>query len=321
MLTENEIRPKDLFDQYLKLSEEDGKKLNHEQFVRVSCPACTTTKTKFKYTKYGFHFEECPECSTLFCNPRPTPEQLREFYVNSVSAEFWSQKFIPVVENARREKLVKPKVKDIITYLSSHSLRPKKICDVGASHGFVLEELKHTYQDSQFFAIEPDSHSCNLLKSKGIEVTKGLLGESQAWDGQMDFVTCFEVFEHVNSPLHFVKDVYNLMAPNGLALLTTLNCEGFDIVTLQEKSKSISPPHHLNFFSIKGFELLLRRAGFRDIYIQTPGKLDVDIVINSGVQNPFIETLKNRGLEAIAEFQQFLVKQKLSSHTWIWAKK
>lgn len=321
MLTENEIRPKDLFDQYLKLSEADGKKLNHAQFSKISCPACLQDSGKSLFTKYGFSFEKCTNCSTLFCNPRPTPNQLREFYVNSKSAEFWSKEFLPVVESARREKLVKPKVKDILEHLAGLNFVPAKICDVGASHGFVLEELKHTLKNSSFYAIEPDDHSCNLLRGKGIQVIQGLLGENDSLAGQMNFVTCFEVFEHVYSPLDFANEIYKLLAPGGLALITTLNCEGFDILTLQENSKSISPPHHLNFFSLKGFKTLFGKAGFKEVLVETPGKLDVDIVLNSGHQNEFLEVLKTRGPEAIAEFQQFLAKNKLSSHTWIWVRK
>ena len=60
--------------------------------------------------------------------------------------------------------------------------------------------------------------------------------------------------------------------------MTTLNGLGFDIQQLWEQSKSISPPHHLNFYNTKSISLLLESSGFEIVEIATPGKLDWDIV-------------------------------------------
>jgi len=61
-------------------------------------------------------------------------------------------------------------------------------------------------------------------------------------------------------------------------LLTTLNSEGFDIQVLWEKSKSITPPHHLNFFNPRSIAMLLEGNNFVVDKVDTPGKLDWDIV-------------------------------------------
>ncbi len=92
-------------------------------------------------------------------------------------------------------------------------------------------------------------------------------------------------------------------------------------MTLQEKSNSVFPPHHLNFMSVHGFEIAFKNAGFSEVEILTPGELDVDIVLNSGYENEFIRVLKERGTDAISEFQSFLKKYQLSSHIWVFAKK
>ena len=43
---------------------------------------------------------------------------------------------------------------------------------------------------------------------------------------------------------------------------------------------SVAPPHHINFMSTEGLVILLERAGFEILNIETPGELDVDIVEN-----------------------------------------
>ena len=48
---------------------------------------------------------------------------------------------------------------------------------------------------------------------------------------------------------------------------------------------------------------------------------DVDIVLNSDKNIEFLRILKLRGDSVIKEFQEFLIKNKLSSHVWVLAKK
>ena len=66
-----------------------------------------------------------------------------------------------------------------------------------------------------------------------------------------------------------------------LFIFTTLSGTGADISVLWEKSKSVSPPHHLNFLNPKSIPILLERIGLSAIDISTPGKLDVDIMSNA----------------------------------------
>jgi hypothetical protein len=120
----------------------------------------------------------------------------------------------------------------------------------------------------------------------------------------------------------------HLLRAGGRLLLTGLSVDGFDIQALWEHAKSISPPHHINFMSIQGFERLLKRAGFSKVDIFTPGKLDVDIVKNTVEERPdalndqrFIRNLLKLDEKALKEFQQFLSKHRLSSHCWVWAVK
>ncbi|MEQ9364470.1 MAG: SAM-dependent methyltransferase, partial [Leptospirales bacterium] len=130
-----------------------------------------------------------------------------------------------------------------------------------------------------------------------------------------------EVIEHVFSPRGFAESVARLARPGGHVLLTGLGYEGFDILNLQELSNSIFPPHHINFLSIKGFERLFSDCGMTDIEVRTPGRLDVDIVLNSGHGGEFMRVLAERGEEAVADLQALLVKHKLSSHIWAFARK
>jgi len=119
-----------------------------------------------------------------------------------------------------------------------------------------------------------------------------------------------------------------MVKPGGYLFISTLCIDGFDLQVLWDKSSQISPPHHINFHSIKGFEKLFDRAGLTDVKISTPGQLDVDIVKNFVTSSDGSALQNNRFLKSILDsenksdkFQDFLSSNQLSSHVWVMAKK
>lgn len=320
-IREEEIRPKELFDHYLHLSKLDGQKLNHLDFAEISCPACNSKDSFLQFEKDNYKYRECFSCFSLYCSPRPNSEQLGQLYVNSPSSKYWSEFFFPAVTEVRREKLFKPKAQEILQMIHDKDLDVSNICDVGAGHGLLLEELGKLNPKIKLHAVEPDANSAQTCREKDITVLQTLSSDASEWKNKFDLVLSFEVIEHVFSPFEFIESLFNLTKNGGYTLITGLGYEGYDILTLQKHSKSISPPHHINFLSISGFEELFRSVGYSHVAAWTPGKLDVDIVLNSSELNPFAKALQRRGAEALEEFQQFLRKYQLSSHCWILARK
>ncbi|AXR66173.1 methyltransferase domain-containing protein [Leptospira mayottensis] len=320
-MKENEIRPKELLTQYLNLVELDSKKLDKAQFLTIDCPGCGSSKYRTHIQKNDFTYVLCQDCGSLFCNPRPFESILDRFYKTAESSRFWSEVFFPAVAESRREKLFRPKAKRIFEYFKKENFEPAEICDVGSGYGIFLEELRRYFVSSDVFGIEPSPTMAEISTKKGIETLNAVAEDSSEWSGRFDLVISSEVIEHVFSVSKFISSIFNLVKPNGYCLLTGLGYEGFDILTLQERSNSIFPPHHLNFMSIQGFELAFKNVGFSKVEVLTPGELDVDIVLNSGYKNEFLRVLKERGAKASSEFQSFLKKYKLSSHIWIFARK
>lgn len=320
-MQEADIRPKELFNHYLELSRQDAQSFNRQRFESIPCPACGKAETSSAFEKFGFHYLRCATCGSLYCSPRPSEAVLMEFYKNSPSSTYWSQVFFPQVAESRREKLFKPKAAEIAKGLKQRGFEPKTICDVGAGYGMLLEELRPYFPAAELYAIEPSAELAARCRSQGFVALETTVEHAAEWQGKFDLVICFEVIEHVYQPLHFVGSLKNLLREEGLCLITGLGCDGFDIVTLKQHSQSVSPPHHLNFPSISGYQQLFERAGMKHIEITTPGQLDVDIVLNSGHSTEFLKMLESRGKEAVMDFQALLQKHRLSSHTWVMAQK
>lgn len=335
-MREDEIRPAEIFDEYLRLSAADAETLLSADHPLASrnCPGCDSNESHHAFEKNGLALVRCDQCNTLYANPIPTEEQLAHFYRDSRSSDYWARVFFPAVAEARREKIFKPRVERIAQRLPlwtpNVSLPIAQIIDVGAGTGIFLEECATVGLAQRVRAVEPAATMAENCREKGIEAFSGFAADAARdddWRATGDLVCCFEVIEHVPDPLGFFTDLKALARPGGLVLVTGLGGDGFDIMTLGQRSKAVSPPHHLNFLSRAGVEALLRRAGLTLVEYDTPGKLDVDIVVNAlkadptAIDDPFLRHLIT-GQSQVARnaFQSFLQDNGLSSHMWIVAR-
>lgn len=281
-MKEEEIRPKKIFDEYLRLAEKDiSKFFSDVQNVCGKCPACETNGNP-SFVKNSFTYETCPRCLTLFVNPRPVVAAFSRYYVESPSSKFWASTFYKKTAKARKEKLWKPKAKTILKILRQNRAVNHKIIDIGGGFGLFAEEMR-SLNGRIPFVIEPGPDLAAICRQKTLSVLQKFLEEvlpEELPAGPKAFVS-FELFEHLHSPSLFLRHLYNLMTNRDLFIFTTLSGLGLDIQVLGKKSKSVTPPHHLNFFNPRSVNLLLTRVGFKNIIVSTPGKLDIDILGNN----------------------------------------
>ena len=95
-MKESEIRPKEIFEEYLRLSKLDIENYfsDKSKFVEINCPACDTKSNKIKFIKHDFIYRFCENCSSLYVSPRPTPRMISDFYKESNSSKYWAEFFI-----------------------------------------------------------------------------------------------------------------------------------------------------------------------------------------------------------------------------------
>ena len=250
-MKEEEIRKREVFNKYLELVNRDIEEfIDYELFEEIDCPACGSNDYFNEFEKQKFKHVSCNKCETLFVNPRPTFKMLQKFYKKSKSTDYWVNNFFKPVADIRREKIFKPRAE----YLAEKIQNKKSaIGDIGAGFGIFLEELKKIKPESQYIAIEPSLEMARICEDKGMKVKCTYFEDIDSMDGTFDVLTSFELMEHLFNPSGFLEKVYGLLQPGGYFYATTLNGKGFDILLLWEKSKSISPPHHINFFNVDIF--------------------------------------------------------------------
>lgn len=323
-MKEHEIRPETLLKRYVELSAADAREcFADDSRTAVACVGCGGSDSSFQFDKHGFAYVRCAACGTLFQSPRPPIGAFEAFYRESASSRYWAEVFFPAVADIRREKMFRPRVERLGGLCRERGLRVERLIDVGAGYGIFLDEWRARFPATELLAVEPSAPLARQCRSNGFTVVEAIVEQVTGHAGSADLVTCFEVLEHVYSPLEFVRVLTDLARPGGYVCVSTLCIDGFDLQMLWETSTQISPPHHINFLSVRGFETLFARAGLQDVSVTTPGQLDVDIVRNAAERDPrllegnrFLQTVLAR--ESITRrFQDFLSANQLSSHAWV----
>lgn len=327
-MKESDIRPRELFDRFLRAAEDDVERLFADKtaFEEIPCPACASKAIGTRFVKLGFEYRLCGECGSLYLSPRPGRGQFDRFYRESKAVEFFATSFYRDTEEARRVRLFRPRAEMAAQWAKRLDLADT-IADVGAGYGTFLEEVTATGAFRRLVAIEPAAKLAAVCRDKGFDVIEEPVEHAGSAAALATFCTSFEVFEHVHDPLAFVRALGNVLRPGGAVLFTTLTISGFDLRELWDRSKSITPPHHVNFCSVAGIERLVARAGLEIVDLSTPGQLDVDIVANMAAEDETIPLSRfARAIIAAPEstrqqFQAFLQEHRLSSHVRVIARK
>lgn len=324
-IKEEEIRPQDIFNEFLNLCAEDSKNFfDKSQFIEIACPGCNSDYISSGFDKHSFRYNHCGSCGSLYVSPRPSQSEMLRYYKDSKSQLFWFKEVLKKTGEQRKEKIMLPNIERVEGILNDLGRTPKCILDVGSANGTFLTEWKKRHGDAKLFGIEPGPESAQKCRDLGIHVYETFVeNASENGEAQGDLITCFEVIEHVQDMDRFARAIYGVTAPDGVAVLSGLGSDGFDLQVLWEKSRSIMPPHHLNFLSINGMKTLFSQVGFKKVEVITPGRLDVDIVLKSieRGENPklsnFEKLLFSKDLNFQKAFQKFLVEHNLSSHVWL----
>lgn len=324
-LRETDIRPDELMAEQARRYAADVAWLveRRDRFVHVPCPACGATDSEPAWRKYDLDYGRCTSCATVYMDPRPEPALLAEYYRRSTNYEYWNEVVFPASEDARRERIFRPRAERAVELARRHGAGTGTIVDVGAGYGTFCEEVRSLGAFDRVIALEPEPNLAGTCREKGLEVVESPVEDAEL-DGQVDVVTNFEVIEHLFSPRDFVERCAGIVRPGGLLMLTCPNVLGFDVQVLAERSATVDA-EHLNYFHPRSLGSLFEEMGFQVVESQTPGRLDAELVRKKVLDGelslddqPFLRQVLVDDWERVgAPFQDFLSEQGLSSNMWL----
>jgi 2-polyprenyl-3-methyl-5-hydroxy-6-metoxy-1,4-benzoquinol methylase len=145
-----------------------------------------------------------------------------------------------------------------------------RFLDVGFGAGCYLQAAKE--QGWTTFGTEVSASAFHHAQSRSLgQLHQGYLADAAYPNCHFDVIVASEVVEHVPDPLAFVSEIYRILRPGGLFWATTPHGCGLSIRTIGMDSSLVSPPDHLQLFSVKGIKSLLLQAGFSQVAVATHG--------------------------------------------------
>jgi 2-polyprenyl-3-methyl-5-hydroxy-6-metoxy-1,4-benzoquinol methylase len=299
------------------------------EFVEVDCPACGVNDHFPKFKKNGINYVECKRCRTFYVNPRPSSDVLEWFYRGSPNYAYWNEVIFPATESARLERIFIPRVDRLLELCRKYDVETNSILEVGAGFGTFCAELKRRNIFSRIVGVEPTPDLAKTCRERDISILEMPVEKVQMNAGELfDVVASFEVIEHLFEPVAFIRHMTRLLKRGGILMLSCPNGQGFDIETLGVASNTVEH-EHLNYFNRQSLAEMLARCGLEILESFTPGQLDADLVRNKiltgefDVTNqPFLKKILIDDWDHLgAPFQDFLMRQGLSSNMWIVARK
>ncbi|MFN4299818.1 MAG: class I SAM-dependent methyltransferase [Thermaurantimonas sp.] len=217
----------------------------------ILCPICKRNNVKNlrKTLRNNYFLVNCLECDFYFASPRPTFQELSDFYNSISSIRFFKH------SQKEAEKFSEPLFKKIRTYHPSC----RKILEIGASTGYQLFGLKN--RGYEVVGSELSNDACKLAREwYNIEMYADEFPPEEEFKEYFDVIIIHHVIEHVVKPREFIERASKYLAKNGWLFIETPNVKSLGVKLLGKDYPVFCPPGHLNFFSKKTLESILPKS-------------------------------------------------------------
>ncbi len=223
------------------------------------CPACGSEARAARGEKNGLRVSACRGCGTLYAHHEEA---------NAVGGEGYDYDAYSHEANLSVPAFISRRLDEIFQSFAPHR-ESNRLLDVGCGAGSLLEAARRAGWDAE--GTEVSRPAVEHVRAEGFKVFHGELAGAGYPEGHFDVVTASEIIEHVPEPLPMLKEIARILRPGGLFWATTPHGRGLSARVLGIKWSTVSPPEHLQLFTLGGVRGLLREAGFGRAHITSHG--------------------------------------------------
>ncbi len=242
---------------------------------KIKCVACQGSRIVFwqqKKNVHGvYHIHKCLDCLSAFCWPRPSSEQIEEYYRNITYHPFTPPEAIKL-DNSYYPTAVQ-EARRILSICRSLS-KGTRFLDAGAGFGtFSKVAVDFGFE---VVACEPNPNSRRIFRDlTGFEAEASMFDTNFVIknNNSFDVVLLSHVLEHSFDPASLVNNLFQVLRPGGIAAISVPFYGSFVSKVQGKKDMFISPPEHLNYFSKTGLESLLKSSSLFPEKILTVSKI------------------------------------------------
>lgn len=139
--------------------------------------------------------------------------------------------------------------------------------DVGCALGHALEVAQERGW-KEISGIDCSEFCVRTLQERGYRVSSLSLQQLAQEPQRFDFIMMSDVIEHFADPQQQLEAAFELLKPGGVLFVHTPNASSFTAKLLKRNWFHFKPGEHLVYYSKKGLETALVRAGFSEVKVR-----------------------------------------------------
>lgn len=153
---------------------------------------------------------KCNNCGYIFNNPRPTFDEIMNFYSREDKYDSWLQ------EEKGRDILWQRRLRILKKFKNTGTL-----LDIGTGIGQFLYFAKN---DFEIDGTEISESAIRIAREKyNLNLKKGQVEDIYFGDRKFDVITLFHVLEHVPNPSRLIEKCHNLLNEQGILVIAVPN--------------------------------------------------------------------------------------------------
>ena len=177
----------------------------------------------------GLALFECRECALCFVDPRPSTQQLQDYYdvgYFSGNKDFFSgENYLEVRDRAIADGSVTG-YREITSQLV---LSGKNILEIGCGSGALLQALK-PHGPAGMVGIDLAPYPIDYGRKRySLDLRCCRLGEASFEKGTFDLVVMIDLVEHVENLPSFLREIGRVLRPGGEVFLLTPNYNAYTV--------------------------------------------------------------------------------------------
>lgn len=166
-----------------------------------------------KYTREDIEIYKCENCDVIW----------HDAVIDDLEQYYESSEYRDSLEGSSEAdifyKLHDKETLNKFLYTGTDIFRYKVVADIGCGCGAFLDFLKGVA--SEIVAVEPSETYRQVMNKKGFHTYAYAEEAKLDWQNKIDVITSFDVIEHVEDPMGFLKECYYLLKEGGQAVIGT----------------------------------------------------------------------------------------------------
>ncbi|HRQ38300.1 MAG TPA: class I SAM-dependent methyltransferase [Chloroflexota bacterium] len=259
----------------------------------VCCNLCGADDTAVRYQipvrddqlgDYGqdiWNIVQCRRCGLIYTNPRPDKAALSAYYT---FANEWDYQFVQdwFIENA---DLQRPTWQRYLRVMRQYA-PSGKLLDVGCGAGTFLLEAQQAGYDVCGQEVSPYFAEYGRA-AHHLHIYEGELDSLNLASNSFDITTAFDVIEHHPDPQQLLQQMYDLLKPGGIIVLSTHDIGNFYARRYGDRWRYLNPVGHLVYFTRQTLQTMLHQVGFQ--VLQVGGIHTIDVGQTAVARNKIVQ--------------------------------